>query len=101
MNTNKLVFKDPKLPKDVSKEMLLSILSEQIRFHRMNYLSSWEKNHSISNEETERRIQLLKRKKEEIEEIYNQIENDLIDISLSVDIKTAARKFEPELENSI
>jgi hypothetical protein len=72
-----------------SKSMILDLIDNQIKNHNLQFLVNWERDHSISSEENEKKIKALRTLKCEVIEFFNSCNTDDLwaDFQFSIDIK--------------
>lgn len=102
MKANTLVIEDLKLSKEDSKALLMEMIRQQINLCKTQYHSKWLKDHAASRKETDENIERLRMKKKEIEEMFAQIgsNSETVDISFSINVKTAQDKMVESLAYS-
>jgi len=80
-----------------SKSMILKLIDEQINNYNLQFLTEWEKNHSVSPKDKTAKINVLEAKKAEIQALFDECEtnNTLVDFNITIDVKL--KTPEPEL----
>lgn len=101
MNTTEIMLERPNLSIRESKDLLIKIANQQINHYKIQRLAEWERNHTSSNKNRNKVLELLNTKKQEIEEIFRQFnkEDALVDISFSIKIKTNESKLIDSVES--
>lgn len=88
MKIGKLKIEEFGLQKTESKELILNILNSQINDYKVRQFSSWLKNQSHPSELTERKIEELKSKRNDVETFFGNCFNDpTMDITISIEVK--------------
>lgn len=88
METKVINIRQEEAKIQASKDMILSIIDFQIKKHRIQHLSDWERNHNISSERVNAQINALVAKKEEIKNWFKSrtSKDALVDLNISIDI---------------
>lgn len=100
MNTNTVIIDDLNLSKKESKEVLLSMINQQINHCKIQYLSKWERDHSTSIEGSRSMVQQLERKKSEIEDLIDTLEDESLQISFQIHVKSKKANKKRKLVNA-
>jgi len=90
MKASEVIITDQKLSQEESTKFISNLINKQIDFIRMEYLSNWESNHTVSHDEIEKKVNRLRNKRDELTAIIENIvtnEDDTLDISLQFEIK--------------
>lgn len=98
MKANEVILKDQNLSKAESLELILNILNKRIDYLTMSHLSKWERDNTISEDETRKKVEALKAKRNEINGLLENLvqgEDDTLDISLMLEVKSSAKKLNP------
>lgn len=94
MNTHTFNIEELGLAKNESKQLILNLLSQQIAYYKKQNLISWEKNHSLSEENMNEKIAVLQAKKNEIESFFNECPSCEVDLGISFEVKVHAKELE-------
>ena len=95
MKANTVNIEELGLERNKSKELILNLLNQQIAYYKLQHLTAWEKNHSLSDTTTNEKISALQRKKEEIEGFFNECSTaNEMDITISVDVRVKQEVME-------
>lgn len=90
MKTSEVIITDQKLSREESTKLISNLINKQIDFIRTEHLSNWESNHSVSQDEVEKKVNRLRNKRDELTAFIENLvtnENDTLDIRLQFDIK--------------
>lgn len=89
MKSNKFIIEEIGLKKHESRDMLIKLINDQIKSCKVDYLAQWEKDHSITPDACNKKIEALKAKRREIEGFFEEskFESPIIDLSVSVELK--------------
>ena len=71
MNTKTISLEESGLNIRDGRNMIFSIIDNQINNYKLKFLSNWEENHTISSEEKDRKIDQLKLTKESLNDFFN------------------------------
>lgn len=55
-----------------ARDVLLCLIDGYINFYNLQYLSDWERNHSLSTEYRDKKISALKNRKRELKQLIEQ-----------------------------
>lgn len=96
------VIEDHNLSKEESRTVLMELIRQQINLYKTQFHAKWSKDHNVSRKETDESIEHLRMKRKEIEELFAQIESntEMVDISFSINVKTAQDKMVESLAYS-
>jgi hypothetical protein len=98
MKTNKLTIEECGLQLNESRDLIFKMLNNQIEMCKLNYISEWEKDHSISADIKNQKIEALRAKKEEVAAFFNECAggNPKMDLHISFEfkVKEPARELE-------
>ncbi|MCB0494955.1 MAG: hypothetical protein KDC79_02370 [Cyclobacteriaceae bacterium] len=87
-----ITFEDYELSQQESKELLVTIIDSRINQHKIEYLSNWEKDHTISSEPTDERMDALESVKNELTKAIEENDSDEFDFTISVMVKPKRKK---------
>ena len=89
MQSNKFTIEECGIQNHESKEMIIKMINNQINTYKLEYLSQWERDHSITPDSINKKIEALRAKKKEIEGFFSETNhvNPTIDLSVSFELK--------------
>lgn len=72
-----------------SRNMIFKVIDCQINNYKLQFLTDWEKNHSISSAIKDSKIAALEAKKRELADLYkaHEFDNSLVDLNISIDVR--------------
>lgn len=90
MKTKKVAINEQGLTIDEGKSMILKMIDNQINDCKLQFITNWEKNHQLSEEKKNKRINQLTKIKKELKDFMSQIENNTdakFSFSLNLEVK--------------
>ncbi|MFT5778230.1 MAG: hypothetical protein ACI837_001186 [Crocinitomicaceae bacterium] len=89
MESNKFIIEQNGLNKYESKDMLIKLINGQINSCKLDHMSNWERNHSITSEALNKKVEALQAKRSEIEAFFetSKTKHQTIDMCLSIELK--------------
>lgn len=88
MKTKRLSITEKDFDLNASKNMIIKAIDTQINNYKLQFLTDWEKDHSISFHEKDEKIKALEEEKKEIIELCRAINSDepKVDLNISIDL---------------
>jgi len=102
MNLNEVIIEESGIEKNQSKEIILSLINNQIKKQKFQYRSEWERDHTVSTEKRDQKLKALYEKKAQVEKFFEDLltSNNSVDITLSIHTNVDESKFHGVLEYS-
>ena len=102
MNTNRIIIEEEGLLQQTSKALLLEVIDNQIKKLKLDFLSQWERDHSHSDKDCNAQIKTLEAKKEEINQLFENVDSatEKVDLVFSISKQTEAQIEHAHLEYS-
>ena len=102
MNTNTVIFEEKGQSKASSKSTILSLIDHRINELKVNYVKSWENDHSLTKEKVNKKIEALRAKKEKLNQVFDEMEENIeeVDIMFSLSIRSSVKEKAREFEFS-
>lgn len=88
MKTKRLSITEKDFDLNASKEMIIRAIDSQINNYKYQYLTNWEKDHTLSPVEKDEKIKALLAEREDVIELCKAFdsEDSLVDVNISIDV---------------
>jgi len=88
MDTTKFIIKESGLKEEVSKKFIIKMINHQINNCKLDYVTEWERDHSITTESKDEKIEILENKKKKFEAFFDNCQslNPATNFNIAIEI---------------
>jgi hypothetical protein len=101
MKSDKVIIEETGLKNYTAKVLMTKLIDIQINICRMDYMAQFEKDHSITPDFKNRKIQELKMKKMAIDAYFNELNIHNSDMSIDISIELKVNENSPRQQLAI